>query len=133
MRDDQMLSDLELIETQYRTAFCLTESGRIMRTNSADQSAGPRLWLAGCAAGNLFGLSFDVVTSLSDIGAELGIMTPKAYRGRGMAAAAAAGWSRLGTLSTRALFYSTSRENISSQRVTARLGLRLIGANLAIT
>jgi hypothetical protein len=70
---------------------------------------------------------------LSEIGAELGVATVKASRGRGYAAAAVAGWSRLSTLQSRKLFYSTEASNIASQRVIARLGLRHLGATLRLT
>jgi ribosomal protein S18 acetylase RimI-like enzyme len=66
-------------------------------------------------------------------GAETGVATAPAFRGRGFAAAATAGWSSLPALRGRALFYSTSRSNVSSQRVVQRLGLRFLGASLAIT
>ena len=59
-------------------------------------------------------------------------MTAKAFRGRRLAAAAVAGWTRLAALQSRTLFYSTDRRNIASQHVAARLGLRLAGASLRI-
>jgi len=70
---------------------------------------------------------------LSETGACLGLATSPDLRGRGYAAAAAAGWARMPVLRSRALFYSTSQTNISSQRVIARLGLRLLGASLGLT
>ncbi|WP_312367172.1 GNAT family N-acetyltransferase [Ensifer sp.] len=70
---------------------------------------------------------------LADNGAELGLVTTKAFRGQGFAAAATAGWTRLPTLRSRTLFYSTDRDNISSQRVAERLGLHLRGASLRIS
>jgi len=69
---------------------------------------------------------------LSDTGASLGLATSPELRGRGYAAAATAGWARMPALRSRALFYSTSQTNISSQRVVARLGLRFLGASLAL-
>jgi hypothetical protein len=65
-------------------------------------------------------------------GAELGVNTLPAYRGRGLAAAATAGWSRLPGLQMRPLFYATHRDNLSSQRVIARLGLPFLGIRLQI-
>jgi GNAT acetyltransferase-like protein len=91
-------------------------------------------WTPWCAAAiddEIASIAF--AARLSDIGAELGLATAKAYRGRGLGAAATAGWSRLPMLRSRTLFYSTDRDNVSSQRVTARLGLRLRGASLRIT
>jgi hypothetical protein len=70
---------------------------------------------------------------LSETGACLGLATSPELRGRGYAAAATAGWARMLALRSRALFYSTSQTNISSQRVIARLGLRFLGASLGLT
>ena len=64
---------------------------------------------------------------LTDRGAEAGVWTDPGYRGRGHASAVTAAWASLPALAGRRLFYSTSAENISSQRVAARLGLRPIG------
>lgn len=244
-----MPTDAELLSIEYQTLFVTTRSGRIERENDPDQSPGPRLWLAGCASGNVAGvradvadeiaagimalfatepplltrdgcprhldryinllsqkgtvpkltlgviyklpcrleyghsvvlvnsdsvegerlhasiskdgmptglrdLGFDNVSEfwtpwcvalhegevasvafaarLSEIGAELGIATVRGLRGRGYAAAATAGWSRLQSLQSRALFYSTERTNLSSQRVAERLALRQIGSSLRL-
>jgi hypothetical protein len=70
---------------------------------------------------------------LSETGASLGLATSPGLRGRGYAAAATAGWARMPALRSRALFYSTSQTNISSQRVIARLGLRFFGASLGLS
>jgi predicted GNAT family acetyltransferase len=64
---------------------------------------------------------------LSERGAEAGVWTDEDHRGRGLAAAVTAAWASLLEGSGRVLFYSTSAENVSSQRVAARLGLREIG------
>jgi hypothetical protein len=91
------------------------------------------LWPPWCAAmvdGEIASLAF--TTRLSAVGAELGLATAKSFRGRGLAAAATAGWTGLPVLHSRALFYSTSRTNLSSQRVVARLGLRFIGTSFRI-
>lgn len=91
------------------------------------------LWPPWCAA-----LKGDEVASvaftarLANAGAELGLVSVEAFRGSGLAAAATAGWSGLPALRSRTLFYSTDRENISSQRVAARLRLRLRGASLRV-
>ena len=66
-------------------------------------------------------------------GAEVGVATIPELRGRGFAAAATAGWASHPSLQRRALFYGTERTNVSSQRVTDRLGLRFIGTSLALT
>ena len=77
--------------------------------------------------------SVAIAARLSETGAELGISTVRTLRGRGFAAAAAAGWSRLKSLRSRVLFYSTHRTNVSSQRVAERLGLRYLGASLRLS
>jgi hypothetical protein len=69
---------------------------------------------------------------LGDDGAEIGVYTVPNFRARGFAAAVTASWSSMPSLDGRALFYSTARSNRSSQRVAARLGLRMIGASVSI-
>ncbi|HXH82691.1 MAG TPA: GNAT family N-acetyltransferase [Candidatus Tectomicrobia bacterium] len=59
--------------------------------------------------------------------AEAGTWTDPSYRGRGYAAATTAAWAALMAASGRHLFYSTSVDNTSSQRVAGRLALPLIG------
>jgi len=88
-------------------------------------------WCAAMVEGEVASLAF--AARLADNGAELGLVTTKAFRGQGFAAAATAGWTRLPTLRSRTLFYSTDRDNISSQRVAERLGLHLRGASLRIS
>jgi hypothetical protein len=91
-------------------------------------------WMPWCAAvvdGEVASIAF--AARLADAGAELGLVTAKAFRGQGFAAAATAGWTWLPELRSRTLFYSTGRENISSQRVAARLGLRVRAASLRIS
>ena len=70
---------------------------------------------------------------LGDAGAEIGVYTVPKFRSRGFAAAVTAAWSSLPRLDGRALFYSTSRSNYSSQHVAARLGLRMFGASVDIS
>ena len=77
--------------------------------------------------------SIGMTARISPAGAEAGVITVPALRGRGFAAAAVAGWASLPSLHLRALFYSADRTNISSQRVAERLGLRFIGASLRLT
>ena len=77
--------------------------------------------------------SIALTARLGPIGAEVGVATVPALRGRGFAAGATAGWASLPSLHGRALFYSTDRTNVSSRRVTDRLGLRFIGASLRLT
>ena len=61
-------------------------------------------------------------------GAEAGTWTEPECRGHGHAAAATAEWANLAAGGpVRHLFYSTSRDNRSSQRVAQRLGLHELG------
>lgn len=69
---------------------------------------------------------------LGAVGAEIGVYTFPGFRSRGFAAAVTASWSSMASLGSRMLFYGTSRSNRSSQRVTSRLGLRMIGASVGI-
>jgi hypothetical protein len=64
---------------------------------------------------------------LGDRGAEAGVWTDPGFRGQGHAAAVTAAWASLFDRRRFVLFYSTSADNFSSQRVTARLQLREIG------
>lgn len=85
------------------------------------------LWPPWCAAvidGQVASLAFSA--RLTPSGAELGLVTLPAHRGRGFAAAATAGWSVMPALQNRTLFYSTGRSNLASQRVAAKLGLPFI-------
>lgn len=77
--------------------------------------------------------SVAITVGIGPASAEVGVATAPGFRGRGLAAAATAGWASHPDQEGRALFYSTSSSNVSSQRVTDRLGLRLIGASLTIT
>lgn len=63
----------------------------------------------------------------SPAGVEAGTWTDPAFRGRGFAAAATAAWAGLPALAGRPAFYSTTADNLSSQRVAERLRLRRLG------
>lgn len=89
-----------------------------------------RPWCAAIVEGEVASIAF--ATRLSDAGAELGVATASSFRGRGLAAAATAGWSRLRSLRSRALFYSADLENTASRRVAAKLGSPLRGASLRV-
>jgi hypothetical protein len=65
-------------------------------------------------------------------GLEAGVYTFPGFRGRGLAAAVTAAWSSLSGLANKTLFYSTSRDNRSSQRVAERLGLRRFAVSLSL-
>lgn len=91
------------------------------------------LWAPWCVAvidGEVASIAF--AARLADDGAELGVVTVKTFRGQGLAAAVTAGWSRIPALRSRTLFYSTTFDNASSQRVAARLDLPLRGTSLRI-
>lgn len=64
---------------------------------------------------------------LNGLGAEAGTWTDPEFRGRGYAAATTAAWANLLAQQGKHLYYSTSADNVSSQRVAARLGLRRLG------
>jgi hypothetical protein len=69
---------------------------------------------------------------LGETGAEIGVFTFPAFRGRGYAAAVTAGWSSHPSLEGRDLIYSTRLTNRSSRQVAARLGLSIAGARVRI-
>jgi hypothetical protein len=69
----------------------------------------------------------------SPMGAEVGVVTPAAHRGRGLAAWATSVWAALPAHGERTLFYSTHPENSSSRRVVERLRLPLLGTGLSIS
>lgn len=66
-------------------------------------------------------------------GAEVGVDTAVAYRGRGLGAGATASWSQHDDLCGLTLFYGTSRKNASSRRLAERLNLNFLGSLLGIT
>ncbi|MBI5946515.1 MAG: GNAT family N-acetyltransferase [Chloroflexi bacterium] len=87
-------------------------------------------WCVALDGGEVASIAF--AARLGPLAAETGVATVSAFRGRGFAAAATAGWASLPALRGRTLFYSHSRANVSSRRVTERLGLRFIGSSLSI-
>ncbi|MEI9995910.1 MAG: GNAT family N-acetyltransferase [Rhizomicrobium sp.] len=86
-------------------------------------------WCVAMAGDEIAAIAFAARTGL--LAAEVGVYTLKAHRGRGYAAAVTAAWS---TLLPRhpVLFYATHRDNLSSQRVIARLGLPFLGESMWI-
>jgi len=87
-------------------------------------------WCVALHGEEIASIAFTV--GLGHASAEVGVATVPAFRGRGLAAAATAGWASLKANSERVLFYVASRSNVSSHRVTQRLGLRPIGTDLTI-
>jgi RimJ/RimL family protein N-acetyltransferase len=69
---------------------------------------------------------------LTDRAAEAGVETVEAYRGRGYAAAAVAGWAHIIRAGGRIPLYSTSWDNHASQAVARRLGLVQYGTDLSL-
>lgn len=55
-----MLPETHQLVKDFRTLFRLRGNGRIERENDPDCSAGPKLYFAGCADGNIFGVRADV-------------------------------------------------------------------------
>jgi hypothetical protein len=87
-------------------------------------------WCVALLRGDIAAIAF--AARLGDTGAEIGVATLPAFRGRKLAAAVTAGWSSLPQLGTRELFYSTTRDNIASQHVIARLDLPLVGVSVRL-
>jgi hypothetical protein len=64
---------------------------------------------------------------------EVGVETLRGYRGRGYAASVVAGWAMAVRARGRIPLYSTSWDNVASQRVATKLGLILYGVDLHFT
>ena len=64
---------------------------------------------------------------MSERAAECGVWTDRNFRGQGHASAVTAAWADILQPTGRRLFYCTDSDNLSSQRVAARLGLRPLG------
>ncbi|MFG1701639.1 GNAT family N-acetyltransferase [Nonomuraea sp. M3C6] len=103
------LRDVDLLRIEIGVIWTLDDHGRL---------PGPEDVVIGVAADGMIGAVGRNVP-------EAGTWTSPAFRGRGYAATATAAWADL--FSGTRLFYSTSADNHSSQRVAARLGLRNIG------
>jgi RimJ/RimL family protein N-acetyltransferase len=89
-----------------------------------DGALGP--WAMAVAEGRVVSLCH-TPRPMTKQAAECGVWTHPDYRGRGYAAAVTAAWADILRASGRCLFYSTDAQNVSSQRVAARLRLRPIG------
>jgi GNAT superfamily N-acetyltransferase len=64
---------------------------------------------------------------------EAGVETLPDYRRRGLGVQAVAGWARTVQASGAVPFYATTFDNVASQRLAARLGLSLVGAEFSLT
>ena len=87
-------------------------------------------WCLALAGGEIASIAF--AARLGPHAADIGVHTMRDFRGQGFAAAVTAVWSALPMLQARTLFYSTLRDNLSSQRVIARLGLPFLGESMRI-
>ncbi|MBB3126748.1 RimJ/RimL family protein N-acetyltransferase [Paenibacillus rhizosphaerae] len=118
-----------------------TEVQRVTPENVKQLSRGGFEWLADeisyaqpCIAVLQGGRAVSVCRSvrIGTMAHEAGLETLEAFRGRGYAAAATAGWAEavreLGCIP----LYSTSMDNVSSQRVARKMGLSFYGVNFSI-
>jgi hypothetical protein len=87
-------------------------------------------WCAALLESEVVSVAF--AARLSGAGAAVGVATAPRFRGRGLAAAAVAGWTRLSALRGRRLFYSCRLSNRASRAVVARLGLTAFGLTLSV-
>jgi len=87
-------------------------------------------WCTAFEGEEIASIAFTV--GMSPEGAEVGVCSMVAFRGRGFAAAAVAGWGSHSEVRGKTRFYSTAWSNVSSQRVTDRLGLRFVGTRFTI-
>lgn len=85
-------------------------------------------WAAALADDGAVGSVCETARDAPEVGgAEAGVWTYEAYRRRGLAAAAVAEWMEVQAGRGRTPFYSTSADNLASQRVARRLELRPVG------
>ena len=88
-------------------------------------------WCAALVENEAISIAF--AARLSDVGAAVGVATAPGFRGRGLASAVVAGWSRLPALQGRRLFYSCRLSNQASRSVAARLGLTAFGLTFSVS
>lgn len=86
-------------------------------------------WCVALAGDEIAAIAFCARNGL--MAREIGVYTVAPYRGRGLAAAVTAAWSRMHPRHPM-LFYSTHRDNLLSQRVIARLNLPFLGESFRL-
>jgi hypothetical protein len=86
-------------------------------------------WCVAAAGDQIAAIAFCARDGL--MAREIGVYTLSAYRGRGLGAAVTAAWSAMHPRHP-VLFYSTHRDNRSSQRVIERLKLPFIGESFRL-
>jgi RimJ/RimL family protein N-acetyltransferase len=69
---------------------------------------------------------------LTPAAAEAGVDTEPAHRGQGLAVSVVAAWAEAIRRMDRIPLYSTSWDNLASQRVAAKLGLLMYGSELSL-
>jgi hypothetical protein len=117
-----------------------SEATRITRANADLLRGGMEEWLPDAEAGRLIfagvadGRAVSICASVSAVaGAHAaGVETLPAYRRRGFAAQAVAGWGRAVLETDAAPFYGTTFDNLASQRVAGRLGMELVGSEFSV-
>lgn len=83
-------------------------------------------WAVGVREGRVAALCHTPVAS--SVAAEAGVWTHPDERGRGWAGLVTSEWARVAGKEFETLFYSTRFDNVASQAVARKLGLRPIGA-----
>jgi RimJ/RimL family protein N-acetyltransferase len=126
--------------TQFRSDVHIERSGAVI--NDALRAANPGNWhpvewnelLDGQLGPWAMAIEGEVIVSICHTPraftadrAECGVWTHPAFRGRGYGAAVTSEWAAIMRSVGRYLFYSTDAENLSSQRLAGRLGLRPLG------
>jgi RimJ/RimL family protein N-acetyltransferase len=127
-RDFRYPHDVELVTSDIDFDQPLPEHFRSIKFTTVAELWRP--WCIALAGGEI--ASIVETVRRGPRGVECGVNTDPRFRGRGLAAAATAGWAHLETRPGRWLFYSTDRANTASQGVARRLGLQYVGAGVAL-
>ncbi len=123
-------------ENPASTAILLTaENKHLLEAHFPTMLERPWQGRAGPVAASLEGGQVVAVCTCSRYtahAAEAGLETAEAFRGRGHAVAAASLWARAVQASGRLALYSTSWDNLASQRVAARLRATQYGEDWSV-